>query len=575
MASKRVVEEEERLLEGIHSTIYHISYRSSVSANGNNEKPQPVTHQVTEEKVTWKNLPNKKQLLLLALCRLSTPLSNACLLPYLYYLVKSILSDPDHPSAPQKISRMTGLLVAAYPLGQMSTSMLWGRVSDTYGRKPTILAGLAISVIANFSFGFSRTIGMLLFWRVVAGMANGILGVMRTMTAEIVKEKKYRSRAFLAPPVIFNSGRVAALAIGGCLADPVVHLPFLFGPTGLFNFSKNPGGVAWAIKYPYALPAVFNGFVLATCWTLAMLWLRESLPSKQLDRDIGLIMGKSISGFLKRKVLRRSQAEYTAIQIEEADVITADVPVTEASSSGASTPTQEKPRPPKASFRDIWTKHLLKSLFAFCLLPLHNATFLHIFPVFLSMPPADNPHPTVFRFTGGLGLASPTVGLYLATFGICGILLQLFIYPRIHAKVGTVGTLRFASSIFPVVYLFAPYLSLLAGKAHAKWPAMGVILFSQVMARTMAIPSNVILLTEAAPRKSVLGTVHGAGNTVSAMTSACGPVIGGILMAKGIDGGVVGLVWWVWLCLVACLALGWSFTLKSNDAEEDKNADVE
>lgn len=122
--------------------------------------------------------------------------------------------------------------------------MIWGRLSDVYGRKPTILMGLLISVVANLAFGFSRTIGMLLFWRVVAGMANGILGVMRTMTAEIVKERKYHTRAFLALPVVFNSGRVAALAIGGCLADPVDNLPWLFGPSGIFNVYNNPDGVS-------------------------------------------------------------------------------------------------------------------------------------------------------------------------------------------------------------------------------------------------------------------------------------------------------------------------------------------
>ncbi|ORX93926.1 major facilitator superfamily domain-containing protein [Clohesyomyces aquaticus] len=529
-----------------------------------------------EEKITWKNLPHKKQLLLLALCRLSSPLSNACLLPYLYYLVRSILSDPNHPSAPQQISRMTGLLAAAFPLGQMMTSMLWGRLSDTYGRKPTILLGLTISVIANLSFGFSRTIGMLLFWRVLAGMANGTLGVMRTMTAEIVKEKKHHSRAFLAPPVIFNSGRVAALAIGGCLADPVDNLPALFGPGGLFNFSRNPRGVAWAVKYPYAMPAIFNGVVLGTCLILAALWLKESLETREKEWDLGIVIGKSISGFVRKKILRKSTQKYTPLQDEEADAFHNDVRIGEASSSGSTTPTSTQTqykahRPP---FREIWSTHLLMTLVAFALQPLHNSTFLHIFPVFLSMPSSPNEHPTVFRFTGGLGLASPTVGLYLATFGICGILLQLYIYPRVHKRVGTLGALRVANFIFPLVYLFAPYLSLLSAHKKAKWPAMAGLLFSQIMGRTMAIPSTVILLTEAAPRKSVLGTVHGAGNTVSALASAGGPLIGGLLLARGIDAGAVGVVWWAWLCLIALVALGWSFVLRSDHGEEGKDVEM-
>ena len=144
--------------------------------------------------------------------------------------------------------------------------MMWARLSDKYGRKPAILLGLTISVIANLAFGFSRTIGMLLFWRILAGMANGILGVMRTMTAEIVKDRKHHTRAFLALPVVFNSGRVAALVIGGCLADPVNNVPALFGPSGLFNLDKNSRGVTWALKYPYALPALFNGSIFGCAY---------------------------------------------------------------------------------------------------------------------------------------------------------------------------------------------------------------------------------------------------------------------------------------------------------------------
>jgi MFS family permease len=517
-----------------------------------------------QEKVTWKTLPHKKQLLLLALCRLSTPLSNACLLPYLYYLIKSILSNPDHPSAPQQISRLTGLLVAAYPLGQMSTSMIWGQVSDKYGRKATILAGLALSAIANFSFGFSRSIGMLLIWRVLAGMANGTVGVMRTMTAEIVKERRYHTRAFLAPPLIFNSGRVVALAIGGCLADPVQNLPSLFGPSGLFNVSHDPNGVRWAARYPYALPAIFNGTVLTICLMLAALWLKETLLSTEKSWNLGLAVKRSFVRLMNGKTLRRNAGEYAPVHTEEAEVLMADA-------STAQSPSGAPPYPTKAHrprVWDIWTKQLWKTLIAFGLLPLHNSTFLHVFPVFLSMPVVIDQHPAIFQFTGGLGLAPPTVGLYLATFGTCGILLQLFIYPHIQKHIGTLGALRLTNCIFPLAYLSAPYLALLPERSTARWLAMAAVLFTQVMARTMAIPSSVVLLTEAAPKRSVLGTVHGAGSTLSAAASASGPVIGGLLLSKGIDIGVIGLVWWGWLCTVALLGLIWSFVLKEDTKVE-------
>jgi MFS family permease len=461
-------------------------------------------------------------------------------------LVKSILSDPEHASAPQEISRLTGLLVAAFPVGQMMTSILWGRLSDTHGRKPAILLGLAMSVVANLAFGFSRSIGMLVFWRIIAGMANGIVGVMRTMTAEIVRDRKHQSRAFLAPPLVFNTGRVIALAVGGCLADPVVNMPSLFGPAGILNMSKNPDGVAWAMEYPYALPALFNGVVLATCLATATLWLRESLPTKKHQPDFGLAFGRLIYSFIQHWVFRRSGSCYSPIQPEEEEVNVSDRPA----------------QPSSQIFKgSIWNARLCKALLAFAILPLHNATFLHIFPVFLSIPIASGQRSSLIYFKGGMGLDSPTIGLYLASFGIAGIVLQLLLYPRIQGRIGTLGVFRLASAIFPLSYLFAPYLALVVDHQHVKWLAMACVLFTQVMARTMAIPSSVILLTEAAPHRSVLGSVHGAGNTVNAFASACGPAIGGVLLAKGIDMGVVGLAWWSWMCVASILGLIWGFVL--------------
>ncbi|KAF2201180.1 MFS general substrate transporter [Delitschia confertaspora ATCC 74209] len=522
----------------------------------------------SDERVTWRNLPHKQQLLLLALCRLSNPLTNGCLIPYIYYLVKSIASTPNDPSSEHLIPQYTGFLIAAFPLGQMATSMLWGRLSDSYGRKPIIIFGLAVSVVSNIAFGFSRTIAALMFWRVLAGMVNGNLGVMRTMTAEIVKERKYQTRAFLVQPLMFNSGRVAALAIGGCLADPVKNIQWLFGPKGILNVAGNFEGVAWMLKYPYALPALFNGITLGIVLLFAFLGLKESLPAKEDRFDPGLLIGKYLTRFLKIHILRKYSTFYTPVQIEDPDVVIDDAPIP----SNCLRPIpSSQPHSPRPTFRKMWTRHLLITLFSFFLLPLHNSTFTHLFPVYLCMPTFPNPHPSLFHFAGGLGLASPSVGLYLAAFGVCGILLQLFIFPHVQQRIGTLGCLRLANCVFPVVYLFAPYLSLLAERRFAKWPAMGGVLFMQVMARTTAIPSSVVLLNEAAPAKNVLGTVHGAGNMVNAMASACGPIIGGILLALGRKVGVVGVVWWGWLFLVSVMAGVWSWGVMGmrEDGEEE------
>jgi hypothetical protein len=334
----------------------------------------------------------------------------------------------------------------------------------------------------------------------------------------------------------------------------------LFGPTGLFNLSKSPGGVEWMVKYPYALPALFNGVTLLVCLVVAGLWLRESNSTKKEMREYGLTFGNILKRIFRFKTNRQSSHDYALIQLDEPDA--ADIEkTTEVANSDRKGPI----------LRTIWTRQLLQSLVAFTLLPLHNATFLHIFPLFLSMPTTSRQQAHPYRFVGGLGLPSPTVGLFLATVGIAGIFLQLFTYPRIHQRLGTQGTFRLANAIFPVTYLSAPYLALLVNHPLAKWIAMAAVLLTQVLARTMAIPSSVILLTEAAPHRNILGKVHGAGNTMSALASACGPAIGGLLMAKGLEIGAVGLVWWSWMCLISLAALLWNLIVAKSITINDKD----
>ncbi|KAI0864108.1 major facilitator superfamily domain-containing protein [Xylaria cubensis] len=537
---------------------------SRLTPSADEEWEAPRHLEAASEKVAsevrWRDLPNKDQLFILALCRLSEPLSNVCLLPYIFYLVRSVLPKSDDNTSSDdsaaRISEYSGLLVAAFPLAQCVISLPWGRLSDKHGRRFSIIGGLLISVIANIGFGLSRTFGALLFWRILAGLANGNVSIMRTVTAEVVRERKYQTKAFLLLPLVFNSGMVLSLALGGCLAEPVVNLPALFGPEGIFNWNSNPEGVQWTLEYPYALPALLNAFLLCTSLILAILGLKETLLGKEEHVDYGLQAGTAVRR-LAMRIWNRGSASHKYTKMRDSDEFAL------LNDSGPSTektePSVTLAKPTKTPFRGIWTRRVISALVSFGLLPLHNSAFMHIFPVYLSSPPADNGEATFFAFSGGLGLRSATIGLWLSAFGIGGILLQLFIYPRLQKRIGTRGVFRIALFLFPMTYVAAPYLSLLAGDHGARWVFLGFVVCAQIMARTMAIPSTVILLTEAAPAKTVLGTVHGAGNMLASLARAIGPAVGGYVFALGVDEGVVGLVWWLYLVGVAVCALVWSY----------------
>jgi Na+/melibiose symporter-like transporter len=524
---------------------------------------QERTETPPEKPVTWLSLPHKPQLLILAMCRLSEPLSNTCLLPYIYYLMRSVES-PDDSSA--ETSRQSGLVVALFALAQFATSMPWARFADRYGRKTSIVVGLTVSILANIGFGFARSIPALMFWRVLSGVANGNIGVMRTMTAEIVKERKYQSRAFLLLPLVFNMGTVIGLALGGALADPVVSIPSLFGPQGAMNFARDPEGVAWMRAYPFALPTMVNAVALAFSLSLAFIGLKETLPEELKVRERGSLF-LTILQKMRKIVSRGSKHEYVQLEayndrngesVEKGLLANDDGEVKLKS-------TQTTPLKTPFFSRSTWTREVLYMLLSFALLPLHNAAFMQVFPVFLSTPHSENIGASAIFFNGGLGLSSSIIGLWLSAFGILGILVQLMIYPRLQAYRGTLWAYRLALIMFPLAYIAAPYLSLCPTQGALRWVGIFFILFVQVTARTFAIPSSVILLTNVAPSKKVLGTIHGAGNMVSSLSRAVGPAVAGWVLGWGMDMGSVGAVWWLYLTIVAGFGYLWSWKLREGE----------
>jgi len=137
----------------------------------------------------------------------------------------------------------------------------------------------------------------------------------------------------------------------------------------------------------------------------------------------------------------------------------------------------------------------------------------------------------------------------------------VLLYPRLNARLGTVRSYRLSLAIFPITYTLVPYLVLLHSSTKAPLPVSGivvwvgitVVLFIQVFARTFALPATAILINNCCPHPSVLGTVHGLGQSVSSATRTVGPVLGGWLFGKGLQVGIVGLAYW---CLAGVAIIG-------------------
>ncbi|RYO89321.1 hypothetical protein DL766_005161 [Monosporascus sp. MC13-8B] len=210
-------------------------------------------------------------------------------------------------------------------------------------------------------------------------------------------------------------------------------------------------------------------------------------------------------------------------------------------------------------------------------------TFNSLWAVFLSTPVFNpkKPKPLGFvprpplAFTGGLGLPPQKVGGAMALLGVIGIVLQLFLYPKLSARLGTLRSYRMFIFCFPIAYTLMPYLSLVPSTTPPPnektgpwmWIAVVCLLSIQVVGRTFALPAQTILVNNCSPHPSALGTVHGFGVSVNSFARTIGPILCGWLYGIGLSRGCVGAVFWGLAGVALC---GWaaSFWLKEGNGHE-------
>lgn len=179
-------------------------------------------------------------------------------------------------------------------------------------------------------------------------------------------------------------------------------------------------------------------------------------------------------------------------------------------------------------------------------------------PVFLSTPKSDDDNVALpFKFTGGLGLQTKTIGFMLAVQGVYSMIAQLWLFPFIVRRLGTLRVFRMVLCIWPPLYLAVPYLILLPTKLQM--PAAYIALISKITFHVIAFPSTAILLANAAPSSSVLGCINGAAASTASLSRAFGPTITGLLHSKGLESGYSVLAWWACglVCVVGAVQSFW------------------
>lgn len=81
---------------------------------------------------------------------------------------------------PQIAGRLGGLnlyawVFSSFLLAQTATTVLFGKLADTYGRRPVLLVGIAIFLVGSLLCGFAPTMPWLIAFRLVQGVGAGAI----------------------------------------------------------------------------------------------------------------------------------------------------------------------------------------------------------------------------------------------------------------------------------------------------------------------------------------------------------------------------------------------------------------
>ncbi|BFZ54662.1 hypothetical protein PYCC9005_001699 [Savitreella phatthalungensis] len=491
----------------------------------------------------------KQQLTVLALCRFSEPIAYTSVNPYLFNMIRDMHISDD----PKRIATYGGMLGSVFSLGSFLSGLAWGRASDRFGRKPIVLLGLFGTVVSLLVFGTSLTIYQAIIARFANGLLNGNVGVIRTMVAELVPDKRYQATAFSIMPIVWSAGSILGPTIGGLLADPVHSMPKAFSHSRLFT------------KFPYLLPNLVAAVGLAISMICGWLFIRETLGPRVYDRDAGREVaawigrtccsscggGKRRPGHSNR--IHGHRREFSALSTDsemEHGLLASGRPSTSGTAAAALSTMDEPvtkdaastPLPPPA-LRELLTPQVTLNVTTYAIMCFHTITFDSIFPLFIATSVAD----------GGLGLDPATIGMCMSVVGASTMLCQIVVYPPTQRRFGSAWCMRVFSLLNAVVYLLVPLLPHLAGRE--RWQILlGVCLVSALKfsVGTFLYPSSAILVTNSVPTKRLLGSVNGLNQASGSFARMLGPTLFGILLTYALESHRPQLCWWTLSLMSIC-----------------------
>src|SRR5471030_1480288 len=104
-------------------------------------------------------------------------------------------------------------IVTAYIAGLGCGQLFWGMMSDRFGRRPVLVVGLAVYVLAALLCGFTSSFTTLLVWRFIHGLAAASVVVTRSVIRDLYSGR-HMARIMSLTFIVFMMVPVLAPSLG-------------------------------------------------------------------------------------------------------------------------------------------------------------------------------------------------------------------------------------------------------------------------------------------------------------------------------------------------------------------------
>ncbi|MES1913531.1 MAG: hypothetical protein MHM6MM_005721 [Cercozoa sp. M6MM] len=432
------------------------------------------------------------KLVVLLLIQFTEAFATTQLVPYAPRFVRHLLNQNDDAHhCPQDADGeiYVGLLNSCFSIAQFISSFIWGNLADQFGRRPILLIGLFGNMATLPIFGFSSTLTMAILTRLLCGLVNGNVGIVRTYLGEVLHRTQL-SKGFGLLALSYSAGMIMGPLMAGMMTyDPWIDDEYCWDEHR--NGPFVPDRSHWLRgtlfeDFPYALPNILSACFTALALLIGFFTLTETL------------------------VLESAEEKTQPLLVDE-----------------------EAEQKKKASPKRLGTieamrllgknRNFLIAAAQYSILSLVFLMFMTIFPLWASLDDERS----------GWEWPESNIGVVQGLGGVGILLTQLLLFARLVKRFGLLRTFKLAWIPVFVLLLSFPLLELLQTDG-ARWAVMApwMLLFFSFTGVIYTV--TFVLINNSVPN-SQKGSANGLGQSLASLVRAFGPVLGAAIFSLGVD----------------------------------------